>query len=195
MTQGQSILQARPFTLAEFEARFTDDSACLDFLKEQKYPAGIAPCAKCGCGRRHHRVRGRRAYACDYCGSMISPAAGTIFEKSSTPLRTWFYAVFRASTASDGLTAKQLQRETGVTYKTAWRMLNRIRGLMQHAAGPEGECPTCGGSADVGQYPTRPDGQLLLLLRNAAPALPAPGARSRGPSSSTSNKSLPEEKR
>jgi transposase len=132
MTAGNLALARTLLTPADFDGEFPDESACLDFLKDQKYPSGLAPCARCGRDRRHHRVRGRRAYACAHCGSMISPMKGTIFEKSSTPLRIWFYAIFRVTSADPGirLSARQLQRETGVTYKTAWRMLTRIRALI-----------------------------------------------------------------
>jgi transposase len=96
-------------------------------------------CEKCGKERKHHRVTGRPAYACDYCGSMISPMAGTIFEKSSTSLRTWFYAMYLMSATRCGISAKQIQRETGVTYKTAWRMFKQIRTLMSEDISLEGE--------------------------------------------------------
>jgi len=61
---------------------------------------------------------------------MISPMAGTIFEKSSTPLKTWFYAMYLMGSTRCGISAKQIQRETGVTYKTAWRMFRQVRSLL-----------------------------------------------------------------
>jgi transposase-like protein len=61
---------------------------------------------------------------------MISPMAGTIFEKSSTSLRLWFYAMYLMGSTRCGISAKQIQRETGVTYKTAWRMFRQIRSLL-----------------------------------------------------------------
>ncbi|MGO9339884.1 MAG: IS1595 family transposase [Terracidiphilus sp.] len=70
---------------------------------------------------------------------MISPMAGTIFEKSSTSLRTWFYAMYLMSATRCGISAKQIQRETGVTYKTAWRMFKQIRTLMSEDVSLEGE--------------------------------------------------------
>jgi transposase-like protein len=70
---------------------------------------------------------------------MISPMAGTIFEKSSTALRTWFYAIYLMSATRCGISAKQIQRETGVTYKTAWRMFKQIRTLMSEEVSLEGE--------------------------------------------------------
>jgi transposase-like protein len=61
-------------------------------------------------------------YSCDHCGTQISPMAGTIFEHSSTSLRLWYYAMYLMASTRCGISAKQIQRETGVTYKTAWRM-------------------------------------------------------------------------
>jgi len=138
MKVKQSIPKHLRFTLEHFNAQFPDNDACLEFLKEQKYPSGLVPCAKCEKDRKHHRVTGRPAYACDYCGSMISPMAGTIFEKSSTSLRTWFYAMYLMSATRCGISAKQIQRETGVTYKTAWRMFKQIRTLMSEDIRLEG---------------------------------------------------------
>jgi transposase len=139
MKVKQSIPKHLRFTIADFNAQFPDNNSCLDFMKEQKYPSGLIPCAKCEKDRKHHRVTGRPAYACDYCGSMISPMAGTIFEKSSTALRTWFYAMYLMSATRCGISAKQIQRETGVTYKTAWRMFKQIRTLMSEDVCLEGE--------------------------------------------------------
>lgn len=130
MKPTQSIPKHLRLTVETFLQRFPDDEACLEYLKEKRYPGGITYCAKCQQDRKHHRVTGRPAYACDYCGSMISPMAGTIFEKSSTSLRLWFYAMYLMGSTRCGISAKQIQRETGVTYKTAWRMFKQIRSLL-----------------------------------------------------------------
>jgi transposase len=139
MKPKQSIPKHIRFTLQNFFAQFPDDDACLESIKDQKYPSGLIPCKKCKVDRKHHRVTGRPAYACDYCGSMVSPMAATIFEKSSTSLRTWFYAMYLMSSTRCGISAKQIQRETGVTYKTAWRMFKQIRTLMSEDVSLEGE--------------------------------------------------------
>jgi hypothetical protein len=118
------------YTLKHFNQQFPDDSACLEWLKEQRFPGGIGHCDKCGVERKHHRVTGRPAWACDYCGSMVSPMAGTIFEKTTTPLSLWFYAMYLMRSTRCGISAKQIQRETSVTYKTAWRVFKQIRSLM-----------------------------------------------------------------
>jgi transposase-like protein len=130
MKVKQSIPKEMRFTVRDFSRKFPNDDACLEYLKEKRYPGGITYCEKCKVERKHHRVTGRPAYACDYCGKMISPMAGTIFEKSSTSLRTWFYAMYLMGSTRCGISAKQIQRETGVTYKTAWRIFKQIRGLL-----------------------------------------------------------------
>jgi transposase len=78
------------------------------------------------------------AYACERCGNHIYPLAGTIFEKSTTSLYLWFYAIYLMSATKCGISAKQIQRETGVTYKTAWRMFKQIRTLMSEEISLEG---------------------------------------------------------
>jgi len=130
MKVKQSIPKHLRFTLQDFAAKFPNDDTCLEYLKEKRYPGGVTYCEKCQQERKHHRVTGRPAYACDYCGKMISPMARTIFEKSSTSLRTWFYAMYLMGSTRCGISAKQIQRETGVTYKTAWRMFKQIRSLL-----------------------------------------------------------------
>lgn len=130
MRVKQSIPKNLRFTIEQFNAQFPDDSACLEYLKEQRMPGGVTFCDKCQKERKHYRVTGRPAYACDHCGSMVSPMAGTIFHKSPTSLRLWFYAMYLMSATRCGISAKQIQREVGVTYKTAWRMFKQIRSLL-----------------------------------------------------------------
>jgi transposase len=129
----QSIPKHLRYTIADFNREFPSDDACLAHIAEERYPGGFTGCEKCGADRKHHRVSGRTAYACDYCGTHIYPLAGTIFEKSTTSLRLWFYAMYLMGSTRCGISAKQIQRETGVTYKTAWRMFKQIRSLMSEA--------------------------------------------------------------
>ena len=127
----QPIPAARRFTINDFNAQFPDNDACLDWLMEQRYPNGVGVCSYCKVERKHHRIASKKAYACDYCGTYISPMAGTIFEKSRTSLRLWLYAMYLMSATRCGISAKQIQRECGVTYKTAWRIFKQIRTLME----------------------------------------------------------------
>jgi transposase len=116
--------------MQDFNREFPDDDACLMYIFEQRWPGGIAHCEKCKKETKHHRVTGRTAFACDRCGWHIYPLAGTIFEKSSTSLQKWFHAMYQMGSTRCGISAKQIQRETSVTYKTAWRMFKQIRSLM-----------------------------------------------------------------
>lgn len=130
---NQAIPPERKYTKIDFDREFPDDDACFEFVFEQRWPKGMARCDSDECKRKmrkHHRVTGRTAVACDYCGKHIYPLADTIFEKSTTPLRLWFHAMFLISSTRCGISAKQVQREVGVTYKTAWRMFKQIRQLM-----------------------------------------------------------------
>jgi transposase len=126
----QSIPAELRYSMRDFMNEFPTDAACLEYMKEQRFPGGMTQCTKCGVERKHHRVGTRTAYACDYCGNHIYPLAGTIFHKSPTPLRLWFYAMYLMGSTRCGISAKQIQRETGVTYKTAWRMFKQIRSLL-----------------------------------------------------------------
>jgi transposase len=130
MNRRQTIPAELRYTFQQFEKDFPTDDSCLEQIKEQRFPQGIAHCSKCLKSRKHYRVHGRTAYACETCGNHIYPLAGTIFEKSSTPLRIWFHAMYLMGSTRCGISAKQIQRETGVTYKTAWRMFRQIRKLM-----------------------------------------------------------------
>jgi transposase len=116
-------------TYSRFLELFPDNDACLEYLKDRFYPDGTE-CPKCNKASRFHRIKGRSAYSCQYCGHHVYPTAGTIFHKSSTSLQLWFWAIFLMSSTRCGISAKQLEREIGVTYKTAHRMFKQIRSLL-----------------------------------------------------------------
>jgi len=113
------------YTFTDFNRDYPDDAACLEWLREYLYPDGIH-CKKCDRVTKHHRVASRQSYSCDNCGHHVHPTAGTIFHKSTTSLRTWFYAIYLMAQTRCGISAKQIERETGVTYKTAWRMFKQL---------------------------------------------------------------------
>jgi len=117
------------FTIYDFKRQFPNDAACLEWLKNLRWPNGIH-CQKCDRATKHHRVSKRLCYACDHCGSHVYPQAGTILQDSRTPLTSWFHAIFLMAATRMGIAAKQLERELGVTYKTAWRMFRMIRQMM-----------------------------------------------------------------
>ena len=138
--QGRNnvLRRSQTCTVDDFRRQFPDDDSCLDYVMEKRFPGRVAHCEKCGVERKHYRITGRKVYSCDHCGTQISPLAGTIFEKSSTPLHLWFHAMFQMGSTKCGISAKQIQREIGVTYKTAWRMFKQIRTLMSDEISLEG---------------------------------------------------------
>src|SRR5438552_19200782 len=92
----------------------------------EKYPDGVF-CPKCQKITKHYREKARPSWSCEFCGHRVHPMVGTIFEDSATSLRLWFYAIYLMASTRCGISAKQLERELGVTYKTAWRMFHPIR--------------------------------------------------------------------
>jgi transposase-like zinc ribbon protein len=130
------MLDTHDYTVEEFWERFPDDDACLEWLRERRYPNGIE-CRTCGRVTTHHRVASRRSYSCSVCGHHVHPTSGTIFHGSRTPLTLWFYAIFLVQRSGGAPTAAELQRELGVTYKTAARMLRQIRTLEAVPAEPQ----------------------------------------------------------
>lgn len=122
------------FTLLQFLKRFPTDDSCLEELKLLQYPDGVF-CSTCEKITNYYKLKNRTAYSCEFCRSQMYPLAGTIFEKTSTPLRLWFYAMYLMTQTRAGISAKQLERELGVTYKTAWRMFKQIRMLMAQSNG------------------------------------------------------------
>lgn len=123
-------------TVKQFLERFPDDDSCLDHLMETRYGKRHT-CAKCGKESNFHRVKARRCYECDFCGYQVYPTAGTPFENTRTSLRDWFYVMFLFCASRNGVAAKEVQRQIGVTYKTAWRMCNLIRQYMGYVDGDD----------------------------------------------------------
>jgi transposase len=115
------------YNFKDFDAQFPDDAACLHHIFLARFANHVCECGKSGC---FHRIAKRRTYCCAWCGAMISPAAGTIFHKSETSLKTWFFAIFLFAKSKNGVAAKELTRQLGVTYKCAHRMGHKIRELM-----------------------------------------------------------------
>lgn len=114
------------YTITDLQRDYGTQDQCLDRLFNNQERI-------CSCGSTSfHRIKKRKVYACNQCRKQICPLAGTIFEKSSTPLPLWFYAIYLMGSSKQGVSAKNLQRQLGVTYKCAWRMGHLIRSLMTH---------------------------------------------------------------
>ncbi|MBK1636256.1 hypothetical protein CKO19_10960 [Rhodovulum adriaticum] len=121
----------------QFFAQFPNDEACLAHLFNVRFGQGYV-CPKCEREAKWYPLTNEKAYSCQWCGHHIHPMVGSIFEKSRTPLQLWFYAIFLFTTSRHGVSAKELQRQLGVTYKTAWRMAALIR---EHMAAIDGDEP------------------------------------------------------
>ena len=127
-------------TVQQFFKQFHDDEACLAHLFDVRFGQGHI-CPKCERKAQWYRIKAERAYSCQWCGNHLHPTVGTPFEKSRTSLQLWFYAIFLFTTTRHGVSAKELQRQLGVTYKTAWRMGHEIR---KHMAAVDGDEPLSG---------------------------------------------------
>jgi transposase len=127
------------YSMMEFVRQFPDDATCLEWLwrKRCSEDGSHALCPKCKQTRKFHKVTTRPAWACDSCGYHMRPTAGTIFHGSATSLHLWFYAMYLMTSTRCAVSAKHLERELGVTYKTAWRMANLIRNKLMVEDGDE----------------------------------------------------------
>ncbi len=117
------------YTFKDFKAEYPDDQACLLSVLENRHGD---TCPRCGVvGVKFHPITGRKGFVCSECDRHIYPLKDTIFQKSSTSLWNWFYVIYLFSVSKNGISANELERHLGVTYKTAWRMCKQIRLLME----------------------------------------------------------------
>ncbi|MBL0140488.1 MAG: IS1595 family transposase [Betaproteobacteria bacterium] len=128
--------------------RFTDDDAAREHLEALRWPNG-AVCPHCGGTERNSRLAGESHRAglwfCGDCRSQFTVTVGTVFERSKVPLHKWVLATHLICSSKKGMSAHQLHRTLGVTYKTAWFMAHRIR----EAMGDDAPAPLCGSGAPV----------------------------------------------
>jgi transposase-like protein len=118
-----------PRTWDQFLDWFPDDEACRQYLEAVRWRHGFV-CPSCGeCGEVFHGSRGR--WICSQCRHQSTVTAGTIFDKTRTPLRSWLAAVWYVVNQKQGVNALGLQRVLGLgSYQTAWAMLHRLRRAM-----------------------------------------------------------------
>lgn len=120
-----------PRTYREFVAMFPDDMACAAYLEKLRWPDGfVCPACKTA-GGPWRQTRGR--LVCRACRHQTSVCAGTILDKTRTPLTTWFEVAWHVTTAKNGMSAKTLERTLGTSYRVAWTMLQRYRVAMVRA--------------------------------------------------------------
>jgi transposase len=120
--------------IQEFNRRFPDEDTCLNHLMRIRFGERLT-CFKCQKEATYYRTKGRRSFTCEHCGYQVYPTAGTPFESTRTPLRDWFYVMFLFCASRNGVAAKEIERQLGVTYKTAWRMCRLIRQYMGYVDG------------------------------------------------------------
>jgi len=138
-------MSKKPQTIRQFFQRFPDDETCLNHLFDVRFGQGHT-CPSCERPSKWFRIKAERAYSCQWCGHHLHPTVGTVFEQTRTPLQLWFYAIYLFTTTRKGVAAKELERQLGVTYKTAWRMAGLIR---EHMAAVDGDDPVGGFTKQV----------------------------------------------
>lgn len=123
---------------------FTDADKAREHLEAVNWPEGPT-CPHCGEWKNVHRLQGKSTRAgliqCNSCLKNFTVTVGTLFERSKVPLNKWMLATYLMSSSKKGMSAHQIHRMLGVTYKTAWFMCHRIREAMDQDSGPLGGTP------------------------------------------------------
>jgi transposase-like protein len=123
-------IKQETYSITQFRKDYPNEKACLDKIFQIRF-GRLGACPICGViNAKFKKILTRRCYQCSDCGYQLHPTAGTIFEKTRTPLTYWFYAIYLYTVTRNGVAAKELERQLKVTYKTAWRMAHQIRKIM-----------------------------------------------------------------
>ena len=121
----------RKHNLLEIQRRFPTELACQKYLEKHRWPKGFW-CRRCG-GSEASRIRSRHLHQCRGCRYQVSLTAGTIFHKTRTSLRRWFWLILLMSQNKHGVSMLEAQRLLGIrSYKTVWGMTHKIRTAMAH---------------------------------------------------------------
>lgn len=124
-----------PKTLQEAIVHFSDEDTCVEFVRQMRWPDGKPQCPLCN-SQKSHYIETRRVWRCKECGKQYSVKKGTIFEQSPIPLSKWLAAMWMIAGAKNGISSYEIHRALGVTQKSAWFMMHRIR-LALHAGSVE----------------------------------------------------------
>jgi len=124
-------------SLVQLMDDFPDEESCVKHLESIRWQCGIV-CPHCGEVGNSYRLKRGHKYRCNACRKDFSVRKGTIFEESRLPLRKWFAAIWLFTSHRKGLPSTQLSREIGVTQKTAWHMLGRLRLVAEQIEGYKG---------------------------------------------------------
>lgn len=129
MKKGSSVPNS--MDLLEFMERFSTEEACREHLFKKRFASGFV-CPKCN--HKHGvTIKSRMLMQCSLCGHQISAMNGTLMHDTKMPIRKWYLAIYLITSSKRGISAKELQRQIGVTYKTAWYVNKRIRAAMSGA--------------------------------------------------------------
>ena len=156
-----------PRNRAEFEARFSTEAACREYLVKLRWPDGFW-CPRCG-GRKSWPVRGV-LLQCAGCGHQSSVTAGTIFQDTRKPLTLWFRAMWAVTSQKNGASAIGIQRELGLgSYDTAWTWLHELRRAMvrpgrDRLAGSLEVDETFWGSEEEGMRGRQTESKVLVVI-------------------------------
>jgi len=124
---------AQEFDLVELIEQFGSEDKCHEYLEGLRWPQGVR-CPRCDSDKISRIVK-RRQFDCDSCRYQFSVRVGTLFHDSKLPLWKWFLAVYLMIESKKGISANQLKRTLGVSYKTAWYLCHRIRAAMLDESG------------------------------------------------------------
>lgn len=118
-----------PKSVTDFQARFSTEDACLQYLTDSRWPGGFS-CPSCQ-GKDSYWLPKRRLYQCKGCSKQTSVTAGTVMHRSKMPLPTWFWAAYLVTTHTPGMSAVQFARQAGISrYETAFMLLHKLRAAM-----------------------------------------------------------------
>ena len=98
------------YAISDFHTDFPNEISCIDKVFQNRF-GSLNKCPKCENEFQYYKVQNRKSYKCKYCSNQIHPLAGTIFHKSETNLKLWFYAIYLFATYKEGVSAKELQRQ------------------------------------------------------------------------------------
>lgn len=120
--------------LKQLMAKYSDDATCRKFLEATLWK-GTPKCPKCGC-QKSYKLNDGKTYKCanNKCYKKYTITVGTVFENTNIALGTWFAAIYLCTSSKKGVSSLQLHRQLGITAKTAWYLMHRIRKMMQEKA-------------------------------------------------------------